>query len=261
MKNKSIRWGLAAGVTLAAAVLAGCGGGGGGGDSGSSGGGSGGGVTTPPVTSTNTFDVSTAYRARTQAGATENYNYVATNGSVTCNGTSTFVFSPTASSTFEGAAALSSTQTVTSATPTAGCEIGSGTGTNYYNASFIPIGVSVNPGLTSEQYGVLVSAGTLPTAVTVGQTGAISALDIYSSSAKTTKIGSRVITYVIEADTASTAIVNITTKSYNNSATPQLLSTEQKRYKMAAGGTTLTLVSDDVQFATTSTIHIVYTPR
>ncbi|HWH81860.1 MAG TPA: hypothetical protein VNU71_06450 [Burkholderiaceae bacterium] len=252
MKNKSIRWGWAAGVALAAAILAGCGGGGGD---------SGGGGTTPPVTSTSSFDVSTAYRARTQAGATENYNYTATNGGVTCTGTSTFVFSPTASATFDGATVLASTQTVTSATPTPGCELGSGTGTNYYNTNFVPVGLSVNPGLPSEQYGVLASAGTLPSAAKVGDTGTISTLNVYSNSAKTTKTGSRTVTYAIEADTATTSLVNVITKSYDNSATPQLLSTEQKRYRMTAGAATLTLVSDDVQFATTSTIHIVYTPH
>ncbi len=246
---------MTAASLLAASALVACGGGGGGGDSG------GGTTTSPGVASTSTFDVATAYRTRVQAGATENYNFVATNLAAACTGTATFAFAATASTTFEGAAALSSTQTVTSASGTSGCDIGSGTGTNYYNASIIPIGLSVNPGLSSEQYGTLATAGTLPSAAKVGDTGSISTLNIYSSNAKTTKIGSRTVTYVLVADTATTVFVDFITTSFNNAATPQTLSTERKRYRMTAGATTLDLVSDDVQFATTSSVHIVYTPR
>ena len=252
MKTINRRWRIVTTVLLASAALAACGGGGGGGDAGTSG---------TPVTSSSSFDFTNAYRARIQAGATENYNFSATNLAASCTGTATFVFTALANDTFDGASALSQSQTVTSASPTAGCDVGSGTGKLFYDVNDIPIGLSVNPGTSSEQYGTLATAGAYPGAVMVGAAGTLSTLNVYTDSTKTTKIGSRVVSYLIEPDTSTTAISNVTTKSYDNSSTPQLLSTEQKRFRMTAGTSGLSLVSDDVQFATTSTLHIVYTPR
>ena len=65
------------------------------------------------------------------------------------------------------------------------------------------------------------------------------------------------ISYVIEPDTANTAIVNMIDKSYDPSGT--LTSTEQDRSRMMADGT-LIPISADLQYANGSTTHLVLTP-
>lgn len=68
--------------------------------------------------------------------------------------------------------------------------------------------------------------------------------------------GSRVFSYVVEADTLSTAIVNVIAKDYDTSN--QLILTQQSRYRIAADGK-LTSTSIDAQYSTTSTSHFVLT--
>ena len=60
---------------------------------------------------------------------------------------------------------------------------------------------------------------------------------------------------VVEPDTASTAIVNAISKRYNQSG--QLLYTSQSRRRIDASGTT-TPLSSDIQYATTSTLRLVF---
>ena len=57
----------------------------------------------------------------------------------------------------------------------------------------------------------------------------------------------------MEADTATTAILNLITKTYNTSGILTL--TEQDRYRVAADGT-LTFISFDLQRSGTSTLRL-----
>ena len=127
------------------------------------------------------------------------------------------------------------------------------TAINYYDANFTPIGVSVPAG----EYGrYLTPPPALPTSVRVGDTAVFATLTLYSSSAQTTVIGQQVYSYVIEPDTASTAIINLISRRFNTSN--QLLLTGQSRYRITADGA-LTATSIDLQFSTTSTQRLVFT--
>ena len=64
------------------------------------------------------------------------------------------------------------------------------------------------------------------------------------------------LSYVVEADTANTAIVNLISKAYNTANQP--LFTQQGRYRIAADGT-LSVMTIDIQYSTTSTTHLIYT--
>jgi len=92
--------------------------------------------------------------------------------------------------------------------------------------------------------------------VAVGNTAQFAVADVYTSNTKATRIGTTNISYVIEADSATTAIVNVIAKRYNTSS--QLLFTQQTRYRINASGQ-LTALSKDVQYSTTSTAHLLWT--
>lgn len=225
-----------------AAVLTGCGGGGS--DSGGSA------TAAPAVASTSSFALASGYKARLVAGATDNFNI-----SGTCTGTATFATAAATAATFEGANGFSVTQTSSASLSNCLPATSSTTGSTYYDANYVPIGQSISGG-DYAKYEVLPAA--LPASVKVGDSGDIVALATFNDSSKSTPNGRRVFSYVIEPDATTTAITNVIVRTYNTSA--QLLSTQQSRYRMAVDGK-LTLVSIDVQFSTTSTVHLVYTPR
>lgn len=220
------------GIVISVALLQGCGGGGGGGSSG-------------PVASTNTFNIQAGYQRLVSAGYSKTYSI-----SGTCSGSFTITAAPaTTSTTFEGLSALSGAQ-VGSFTWT-GCNPASGSTTivRYYDSNYVPRGFS-----TTGDYGVYLTPPTVPTTARVNDVVVVGTITKYTSSAKTTPNGREDITLVMEPDTATTAIANITSKTYN--ATGTLTSTEQDRYRVASDGS-LTPYSLDIQYANGSTTHLI----
>lgn len=219
-------------------LLTGCGGGGGGGAAAPSG----------PVTSTLSFPAQSAYSTLIATGFTKNFTV-----SGTCNGSATVTAAAAAGgATFEGVSALLSavstfTTSLSNCTPASSAV----TTTNYYDTNYVPLGF--NSAGTS--YGVFVTPPSIPLSVAVGSTGTLGTENIYTNSTKSVLSGTRVFSYVVEADTASTAIVNFISQSYNTSNA--LTVTQQSRYRIASTGP-LTLISIDVQFAVTSTTHLIY---
>ena len=92
----------------------------------------------------------------------------------------------------------------------------------------------------------------IPASVKVGDAGIIGTIDLYTDDTKSTGNGRQDISYVVEPDTANTAIVNLISKVYD--AASQLLATGQDRYRITSSGT-LTFISFDVQ---SPTIHLVF---
>jgi len=211
------------------ALLAACGGGGGGGGGGSSAG---------PVPSTNAFPLSSGYRSLVASGQTIRFN-----SSGTCNGTFSNTTAPAnVSTTFEGQPSLSGVSVIsysfTNCTPSSTVS----TETRYYDTNYVPKGISIQGG----NYGVYASTPTVPVTVHVGDAGVIGTMNLYTSSAKTTSAGRIDESYVIEPDTATTAIVNVIDKTYNTSNV--LTSTEQDRYRIQANGA-LTAISYDILYS------------
>ena len=230
MSNRHV---VAAAAIVASAFLYGCGGGG---DAGS---------TVTPVTS---FPLQTGYKARVSSGAIDSFSI-----SGTCAGSATFTTSAATAATFEGVVGYSATTTATvnftNCTPATAAV----TSTGYYDSNYTPLGSST-PGVEYAKF--LTAPPALPASVKVGDTAVFATLTVYSDSTKATVTGQRLLSYVIEADTATTAVANLITKAYNTSS--QLLFTQQSRYRIAADGT-LTVISIDVQYSTTSTNHLVFT--
>lgn len=218
-------------VLGAAALFSGCGGGG---DS-------------PPGTDPS-FPLLAGYRARISAGATDNFTV-----SGTCTGTATFSESAPTAATFEGVQGFATVQTATLSLINCTPATGSVSGTSYHDSNYAPLGTSV-PDLVYEKFATTPSP--LPASVKVGDTAVYATLTAYTDSSKSVTTGQEVLSYVIEADTAGTAVVNFIARSYDTSN--QLLSTQQSRYRIAADGT-LTTISVDLQYSTTSSTHLVFT--
>lgn len=228
MKFQSALLGLASGFVL---ILAGCGGGGGG----SSG----------PVTSTLSFPLLSGFQTLVATGYSKSFTI-----SGTCGGSGSLAKSPAnTSTTFESQSALSATATLTASLT--GCTPNSlaSTATEYYDSSnYYPLGFN-SPGVN---YGVYLTPPTIPSSVTVGSTGILGTETLYTDSNKTTANGREDGSYIIEADTASTAIVNLIEKDYDSSNA--LLFTEQDRFRMTSTGS-LSPISVDIQY--TSGTHLV----
>lgn len=226
-------------VALSTAFLAACGGGGGGGTP----------AATGPVASTSSFPLISGYKALVANGLSKSFTV-----SGTCTGSGTKSSSAaTTAVTFEGVAGFSATSTLTMSLAGTGCTPSvAQSSTSYVDTNYIPRGfnsVGVN-------YGVYLTPLAIPTSVSVGGTAILGTETLYTNSTKATGNGRIDQSYVIEADTASTAIVNLIAKIYNASGT--LTATEQDRYRIDAVGT-LTPTSFDIQYANGSTAHLVLT--
>jgi len=221
-------------LTLSISVaLTACGGGGGGGASG-------------PVASTNTFDIRAGHARLTANGFSATF---AVSG--TCSGTFSLTSAPATTSTvFEGVAALSRSSVGTLNVSNCNPASNVGTTTSYFDSNYAPLGYSV----VGDNYAVWVSPPSLPAAARVGDVAVAGTVNKYTNSTKSTSAGTEENSYVIEADTATTAIANLISKNYNAAHT--LTSTEQNRYRVAADGS-LTLISIDIQYANGSTTHLV----
>ena len=198
-----------------------------------------------PIASTNSFDISAGYKRISQSGFTKNLNV-----SGTCTGSFSLTNAPaTTPTTFESAAAFSgnsvSSLTLSNCTPASNVA----TSTRYFDSTYAPLGYSSFGG----NYGVWANPAVLPTSAKVGDVAIVGIINLFSNSSKSFITGRQEISYVIEADTATTAIANLISKHYNASNT--LTGTEQDRYRVAADGS-LTLISMDIQNANGSTTHL-----
>ena len=213
-------------------------------------GGGGGGSAAPsgPVTSTLSFPAQSAFNASVASGLTKSFVI-----SGTCNGSATVTrAAAVGGATFEGVSgSLSVVNTITTSFSNCTPASSASTTTAYYDTSYVPLGNNTVGG----NYGVYLTPPVIPTSVTVGATGVFGTITNYTNSTKTVAAGRQDVSYVVEADTASTAIINIISRVYN--ASNVLTATEQDRYRIGATGP-LTFVSIDAQAANGSTTHLVY---
>jgi hypothetical protein len=231
-------------ITLAlftGVLLTGCGGGSGGGAA----------ATAPagPVTSTLSFPILQAYKSFIAAGTTKSF---VVSGS--CTGTASATSAPaTTAAVFEtNLAALSAANTITftlaNAPGITGCNtIPATTYTRYVDSNYTPLGTN-SPGVN---YGVYLIAPIIPASGVIGGangTGVIGTETLYTDSTKAVGAGRLDVSYVLEADTANTAIVNLIAKNYTTAGV--LSSTEQDRYRISATGALVPLSMDVVYYST-----------
>lgn len=224
-------------LALSTAFLAACGGGGGGDAP----------PVTGPVASTLSFPMQSGFRALVASGLAKSFTI-----SGTCSGSGSKSSSPaTTAATFEGVAGFSATATLTlnfsNCTPASTAV----TSTAYFDTNYDPRGSNT----VGVSYGVYLTPIVVPASVKVGGMGTLGTQTLYTNNTKATGSGSVVLSYVVEADTSTTAIVNLIARIYN--ATGTLAATEQDRYRITATGT-LTPTFIDIQYANGSTDHLVF---
>jgi hypothetical protein len=179
-----------AAAVAAITLLAACGGGGGG----SSG----------PVASTSSFNLLATYAATFSGPQVNNFTLTGTSGSTSISGSGTATTGNTTTGTFEGQSALQRTTTVTGSFTANGTSYPLNSScVDWVTTNFVPLGI------VCTEYEVVTGTPTLPTAVHVGDTGTVYTANRYSSSSKTTLLGTVTETYVVEADTASTVLVTL----------------------------------------------------
>lgn len=226
-------------MTIASAVaLTACGGGGGGGSTPAA---------TAPVAATVSFPFQSAYKAFVANGYSKGFSI-----SGSCAGSGNLSMASAKASTFEGVNGFASAQTMTlnytNCTPASAAS----TSTSYFDTNYNPLGSDSG----GSGYSVYAAPVVLPTTVTVGATGVVGTQNSYTTSTKATRDGYATVSYVVEADTDTTAIVNIISKSYSMADALQF--TEQHKFRITTTGS-ITPVLIDIQQAAGSKNHLVFT--
>ena len=194
------------------------------------------------------FPLQTGYRALAANGLSKSFKI-----SGTCSGSGNKSSSPANTlATFEGTAGFSATSTLTLSFTNCTPASTTVTSTAYFDSNYDPRGVNS----VGVNYGVYLTPLVIPTSVSVGATGVLGTQTLYTNSTKATPNGTVNLSYVVEADTSTTAIVNLIAKIYNAAGT--LTATEQDRYRITSTGA-LTPTSIDIQYASGSINHLVLT--
>ena len=248
-------WKMFGACLASAALLTACGGGGGGGgDSDPSDPGN----PDPPPVGTK-FTLASGYKERIKNGSSDDFKLKNPPGD--CGGTATIETEAADPATFKGVTGFSVAQVST--LKLSGCQPANSTatGTTYYNANYVPIGQSIEG--SAGEYAEF--AGPAPTAVLkasvdasdIGTEHLLVTMTRYENDTKQLVIGSRTVSYVIEAETTTTLIANIITKSYDEQK--KVVSTQQSRYRMGANGA-FTLKSIDFDVKSPVAFRLWYEP-
>jgi hypothetical protein len=170
------------------AFIAGCGGGGGG-----------------SVASTETFPFRQGYIAYLTSSLSLPFSISGVTEGFAVTGSGTFTEAALSQSTFEGAQALARFGAATGNFVAGGFTVPVAVvGSEYYDANYRYLGSD-----TDDEYEVVVSGGDLPTTVRVNDTGPYYVSNRYSSSSKAVLLGTTTASYVVEPDTANTALFKI----------------------------------------------------
>jgi hypothetical protein len=234
----NFRTGLRSLVSLTLlATLAACGGGGGGGGS-----------STPTTPSTTTFPIAAAFNNIIINGFQASLTITGKASGISVSGSGTITYAPAAAATFEGQAAQAQTQTF------AGTVSGNGntvpitvSDTVYYDSNYNELG-----DVDSDEYSVTTAWHPLPTAAHVNDAGEVDAITSYSDQTKSTVTGYSTSSYTIDSDSATSVILHVTIKVYDENHT--LTETDQYRYRVDTAGN-IFFVSADTTEDSSNTIH------
>lgn len=185
------------------------------------------------VASVDTFQLRTAYIDRYKQSISLVGNYSGTVSGVSITGTATAVAGAPTNTSFEGTAALQKVGTITGNLTGNGVTVPvSSTSVSYADATYYPLG-SYSPG----KYAVVTGAVNIPVSARIYDTGIAYTENRYSSSNKLSFLGTSQMTFALEADTSSTALLKLihTERNTAGTMTNQSIST----YRMTpAGGLT-----------------------
>jgi hypothetical protein len=198
-------------------------------------GGGGGGGSTGPVTSTEAFQVKAAYVNYLNKTGSFPFTVSGTSSAINVTGNGTLTLSTPSNATFESAPVLQKNSAITITTITNGVSESDGwTTSTYVDSNYLPKGAS------GTEYAVVTSNIAIPVTGRVGDSGAWSTENRYANSTKTSLLGTTTTSYVLEADTATTALLKIISEEKNNSGRTTF--TQIESYRITPAGA-LTIVS------------------
>jgi hypothetical protein len=203
---------------FAAAVLSACGGGGGGGD----------GAATP-VTSTETFRLFAIY-VNTFTASSNRFTVSGTINGTPVTGSGTVTFGGLSNGSFEGGPAQQRV-TAQNVTLTGGGQTTSisDVSESWFDSNYAPLGFS-----GSDDYIVVTEARAFPETAKVNDTGIWYTATRYGNITKQDQLGTRTVSYVMEADTATTAFLRII--STDKDISGSTLSTSSSKFRITTAG-------------------------
>lgn len=197
------------------------------------------------------FPLQAAFKSLTAAGSTTHFVV-----SGACAGTSTITKSVSSSTTFEGVPAFVTTTIEDTSIPNCPTPKIHYVNSSYFDANYSLLGEG-GQGAVYGKFQTLPTA--LPKTTNVGDAGVISVMTLYLDATKSVQVGKKEVSYSVEADTASSYIVLLTTKTYTPS--DQLSDTEIDKYQLTSDGT-LSFIGVDIQSGAAGapgSFHLTYT--
>lgn len=217
-------------LLLSSLLLAACGGGGGGGAPAPAG----------PVASTQGFPLKTIYKNSFLDAVNHGYSLAgnltitgAGSGVVAVSGGGTNSYSPVSAATFESKPGFQRTVTQSSTWTFTGPGGSSTVPISQIQTTYVDVNYLLTGYSSAGSYTVPSGTVTLPETARVGESGTFANLISYTSSAKTIQNGTFVLSWALKADTATTAIAELTQVAFSSGV---LTSTVVQRYRITLGG-------------------------
>ncbi len=210
------------------------------------GGGGGGGGAAAPVASTDTFPLTTIL-ANSLQSSSNTFTISGTSSGSVIAGSGTVTRGSLSAGTFEGLAAQQRTTSVTGSFTVNGTSYAlNNSAVDWFDSNNVPVGES-----GGDDYIVVTGTPTIPATVRVNDTGTLYTANRYSNSTKSVLRGTETVTYVVEADTATTALLTLITIERDNSNTTTTTSSSQVRITPAGA---LTRIKETTLDGSTSLI-------
>lgn len=186
--------------------------------------GGGGGGTNATVTSTETFQVKAAYVNYINKVGSYPLTVSGTSSGSNVTGSGTLTLSTPSNGSFESSPVLQKNSAITYTIIANGVSANGGSASSaYVDSNYQPKGSS------GTEYAVVTSNITIPVTGRVGDSGTWFTENRYANSTKTSLLGTTTTSYVLEADTATTALFKIISEEKNNSGTTTFSSIETYR--------------------------------
>lgn len=204
----------------------------------------GGGGSAPAAVSTNDYQLRQAWVKYMTLPGTQRFTVSGTVSGVAVSGSGDETDGSLVAATFEGRSALSKTIVVTGSLSGGGQTIPYGSyGVGYVDSNYMPLGQSGN------EYVVVIGTPVIPQVAKVNDTGTLYTANRYPTSQKAYSNGTLTVSYALQPDTASTALLKvIATRKTTSGST---YSTDITTFRMTPAGV-LTPVSEQYQDSSSS---------
>jgi len=208
-----------------------------------------GGGSSTPSTSTDTYQLRTAYVNYMTDTRSSPFTASGTVQGVNVTGSGSFTQGALTNTTFENQAALQKVSTVTASLNANGQTLPLSTSsTTYVDSNYNLLGAS------GTDYEVVSGSVTIPSTAQVNDTGVWYSSTRYATSTKATRRGTASVSYVLEPDTASSALLKLIRIEKDTTGTTT--STSTLSFRMTPGGG-LTRLSEST-LTSTGTLTITY---